>query len=104
MSSQYAIDQAWNLHSQFSQGQQVQLEEEYYMPRQLQGQNHPQPPPLHLHTASYPPARGQYRPFIPNFSQNPTVQQPTRSQSYGNNPTNGRTLGHNTEDVYGNSM
>ena len=70
------------------------------MPRQ-----EPDHPHLHLHTASYPPAtRGQYRTFPGNFSQNHTAPQPNRAQSYGNHNTNGRSFGHNTEEVYGNSL
>jgi hypothetical protein len=104
MSGPYAMDQSWNLQSQFPQGQQIQLEEEYYM--QSQGQEHPHHhPQLHLHTASYPPVTGgPYRAFPNTFAPDSMGQQPTRSQSYGNNGMNGRVLNHNTEDFYGNSM
>lgn len=71
------MNQSWGTLPQFTQGQHIQLEEEFYS----QGsQAHPHHVPLH--TASYPlPASQRYQ-QPPNLS--PTAVQ--RSQSYGSNP------------------
>jgi hypothetical protein len=103
MSSNYGMDQSWDLQSQFPHGQRIQLEEEYY--KQDQGQDHPQHL-VHLHAASYPPAATQrpgtyYNAYPPNYSQDPAGQQSVRSQSYSNDGVNLQGSSHNSQSAYG---
>jgi len=101
MASQYTMDQSWNLQPHLSQGQRIQLEEELH--RQGQGHNQPQHPLPHPHAALYPPSstHGQYRTYPSDFSQDPIIQPPTRSQSYGSHSANAQGFGQHTEHIYG---
>lgn len=86
----------WNMPTQFSPTQNIQLEE-YYL--SAQGQGRPHPTPL-THTASYPPtAQSQYRSYH-NVPHNPAG----RSHSLGQNGANGNIYDSNTLGVYNTSM
>jgi hypothetical protein len=90
----------WNSPTQFPPTQNIQLEEEYYIP--AQGQTRPHHAPL-TH-ASYPPATQPLYRTYHNISQNPAGQQSTRTLSLGQNGTNGNVYDSNPSGVYDTSM